>query len=110
MGMTRKKFLPDERFNKNSKKYRSPFGPAGQVDGRTFKRDPKSGALVFNPLPEDMTPPQLVHYEREERMEETQRLQQDLNKTKGELEELRETVKSLIKKVPRKRVSTKRKK
>ena len=43
-------------------------------------------------------------------MEETQRLQQDLNKTKGELEELRETVKSLIKKVPRKRVSTKRKK
>lgn len=120
MGMTRKKFLPAERYNKSSKKYRSPFGPAGQVDGRTFKRDPRSGALVFNPLPEDMTAPELVHHEREERKAQTRELQEklnqstdDLRKTRDEIEELKGIVKTLVnppKKASRKRSSTKRKK
>lgn len=118
MTMTRKKFLPPERFNKSSKKYRSPFGPPGQIDGRTFKRDRQSGALVFNPLPEDVTAPELVHYEREDRKREVGHLRQELDsaraemhRTRDEMKALKKTVNTLVKpKPPKKGLPRKRKK
>lgn len=93
------KFLPPERFNKNSKKSYHGTERTGRVDGRVFKRDPRSHAVVFRLGREE----QALEREREFGSKKVAVIQAELNSEKkkritleNDVEKLKKMVSDLI--------------